>query len=222
MGDFYVIATPLGNLGDVTLRALETLKRVDTILCEDTRRTSKMLSVFKINKPLLSYHHHSKEGRIEQIISLLEEGKDLAMVSDAGTPGIADPGGSLIEVIRDRFGSAVGIIPIPGPSALTAAASVSGFPIDRFLFLGFPPSKNKRARFFDEVASSKYPVILYESPHRILKTMRDLADRDGERRVMVGKEMTKKFETIYFGTVASVLEELNKKSPKGEFVIILR
>ena len=101
-------------------------------------------------------------------------------------------------------------------------SSVSGFPIDRFLFLGFPPSKNKRARFFDEVASSKYPVILYESPHRILKTMRDLADRDGERRVVVGKEMTKKFETIYFGTVASVLEELNKKSPKGEFVIILR
>lgn len=222
MGDFYVIATPLGNLGDVTLRALETLKRVDTILCEDTRRTSKMLSVFEINKPLLSYHYHSKEGRIEQIISLLEEGKDLAMVSDAGTPGIADPGGSLIEVIRDRFGSAVGIIPIPGPSALTAAASVSGFPIDRFLFLGFPPSKNKRARFFDEVASSKYPVILYESPHRILKTMRDLADRDGERGVMVGREMTKKFETIYLGTVASVLEELNKKSPKGEFVIILR
>jgi len=222
MGNLYVIATPLGNLGDITIRALETLKRVDTILCEDTRRTSNMLSAYEISKPLLSYHHHSKESKVEQIMSLLEEGKDLAMVSDAGTPGIADPGGFLIEAIRNRFGSAVGIIPIPGPSALTAVASVSGFPVDRFLFLGFPPAKNKRARFFDEVASSGYPVILYESPHRIMKTMRDLANRDGEREAMVGREMTKKFETIYRGSVASILEELGKKKPKGEFVIILR
>ncbi len=222
MGNLYIIATPLGNLGDITLRALETLKKVDTILCEDTRRTSKMLSAYEISKPLLSYHHHSKESKIDKILSLLEEGRDLALVSDAGTPGISDPGGILIKSIIDKFDDAVDIIPIPGPSAVTAAASISGFPVDRFLFLGFPPSKNKRNKFFEEVALSHYPVIIYESPHRIVKTMRDLVEHGADREAMVGRELTKKFETIYRGTVKSILDEFEKRTPKGEFVIIVK
>ncbi len=222
MGNLYIIATPLGNLGDITLRALETLKKVDTILCEDTRRTSNMLSAYEISKPLLSYHHHSKEGKIDRILSILEEGRDLALVSDAGTPGISDPGGILIKSIIDKFDDAVDIIPIPGPSAVTAAASISGFPVDRFLFLGFPPSKNKRNKFFEEVTLSRYPVIIYESPHRIMKTMRDLAEYGPDREVMIGRELTKKFETVYRGTVKSILDEFKKKTPKGEFVIIVK
>ncbi len=222
MGNLYVIATPLGNLGDMTARGIETLGKVDVILCEDTRRTSNMIAAYGIKKSLLSFHHHSKEGKVDRIMSLLEEGKNLAMVSDAGTPGISDPGGALIEAVVAKFGDAVGIVPIPGPSALTAAASVSGFPAEKFLFLGFPPSKNKRKRFFDEVAASEHMVIIYESPHRIMRTMRDLVERDGGREAMVGRELTKKFETIYRGTVNTILEELEKRSPKGEFVIVLR
>lgn len=223
MAKLYIIATPLGNLGDITIRALETLKKVDAILCEDTRRTSKILSAYQINKSLISYHHHSKENKIDQVLSILESGKDLALVSDAGTPGISDPGGLLIERVLKKFKGLVDIIPIPGPSALITTASVSGFPIDKFYFLGFPPTKRKRSKFFEEVASSKYPVILYESPHRIIKTMREILKYVGEEKeAMVGRELTKKFETIYRGTVKDILDDLEKSTPKGEFVIILK
>ncbi len=221
MGKLYVIATPLGNLGDITVRAIDILKGVDTILCEDTRRTSKILAAYEISKPLLSYHHHSNALKIERIIELLEKGKELAMVSDAGTPGISDPGGLLVEKVADRFGSSVEIIPIPGPSALIAAASVSGFPVDKFLFLGFPPAKKKRKRFFEEATSSEYSVIIYESPHRVIRTLEEISEYGTERKAMVARELTKKFETIYRGTVGSILEELKKSAPKGEFVIIL-
>ncbi len=204
MGVLYVIATPLGNLKDITFRSVETLNAVDFILCEDTRRALKLLSFYNIRKPLISYHQHSKTEKVNKILSLIEDGKDIALITDAGTPAISDPGGFLIELIVKRFGDDAEIVPIPGPSALTAMASISGFPVDKFLFLGFPPTKKRRSQFFNEIASSQYPVILYESMHRILKTMDDLIKINPKREVVVGRELTKKFETIYRGEVADV------------------
>jgi 16S rRNA (cytidine1402-2'-O)-methyltransferase len=222
MGVLYVIATPLGNLKDITFRSVETLNAVDFILCEDTRRALKLLSFYNIRKPLISYHQHSKTEKVNKILSLIEDGKDIALITDAGTPAISDPGGFLIELIVKRFGDDAEIVPIPGPSALTAMASISGFPVDKFLFLGFPPTKKRRSQFFNEIASSQYPVILYESMHRILKTMDDLIKINPKREVVVGRELTKKFETIYRGEVADVLDKIKKEPIKGEFTIIIR
>ncbi len=222
MGVLYVIATPLGNLKDITFRSVETLNAVDFILCEDTRRALKLLSFYNIKKPLISYHQHSKIEKINKILSLIEDGKEIALITDAGTPAISDPGGFLIESIVKRFGDDAEIVPIPGPSALTAMASISGFPVDKFLFLGFPPTKKRRSQFFDEITSSQYPVILYESMHRILKTMGDLIKINPKREVVVGRELTKKFEIIYRGEVADVLDKIKKEPIKGEFTIIIR
>ena len=148
MASLYIIATPIGNLKDISLRALEILKEVDLVLAEDTRITKKLLNHYQIKTPLLSYHQHSKLKKVEYIIQLLKEGKNLALVSDAGTPGISDPGGKLIETVLDSFDSndsnSVLIVPIPGPSALSSAASISGLPMDRFVFMGFPPAKKER------------------------------------------------------------------------------
>ncbi|NCO89530.1 16S rRNA (cytidine(1402)-2'-O)-methyltransferase, partial [Candidatus Wolfebacteria bacterium] len=173
MGTIYIVATPIGNLKDITLRALETLKEVDLILCEDTRQTLKLLSHYGISKPLVSYFQHSKISKIDYIIGQLKQNKKLALVTDAGTPGISDPGGKLIEIIITRLPSCQ-IIPIPGPSALTAALSVSGFPADKFIFMGFPPAKKGREKFFKKVAEAEYTVVFYESVHRILKTLSEL------------------------------------------------
>lgn len=147
----YIVATPIGNLQDITLRALDTLKSVDFILCEDTRHTLKLLNYFEIKKPLLSYHQHSKIGQVERIIDLLKNGKNLALVSDAGTPGISDPGNMLIKEIVERLND-VEIIPIPGASALGALASVAGLPMDKFVFMGFPPNKKGRKKYFEKMA----------------------------------------------------------------------
>ncbi|MEK7071761.1 MAG: 16S rRNA (cytidine(1402)-2'-O)-methyltransferase [Patescibacteria group bacterium] len=217
MAVLYIVATPIGNLQDITFRAVETLKRVDLILCEDTRVTQKLLSHYEIKTPTLSYHQHSKLNKIEYILDLLKQGKNLALVSDAGTPGISDPGGQLVaQVAPVRIAQ---VQPVPGPSALIAIASISGFPVDRFLFLGFPPIKNKRKKFFEEVAASRYPVIFYESPYRIIKTLNEI---DPLRDVVVGRELTKKFETIYRGKAKDVLNQLTKEEIRGEFVVIVR
>lgn len=221
MGILYVVATPIGNLKDISFRAIEALKEVDLILCEDTRITIKLLNRYEIKKPLISYHQHSKELKVEQIIIFLAGGKKLALVSDAGTPGISDPGNKLIEQILN-FEPSTAIVPIPGVSALTALASVSGFPTDKFLFLGFPPQKNKRARFFSEVVNSKYPVIFYESPHRIIKALGELGILSKDLEVAIGRELTKKFETIYRGPINKVRMDLEKEGPIGEFVVIVR
>lgn len=227
MSNFYIIATPIGNLSDITLRALETLKSIDFILAEDTRETKKLLDHYHIDKPLISYHQHSKPNKIEEIINLLKQGKNLALVSDAGTPGISDPGNQLINLIIKQLNLSDGeadnltIVPIPGPCALTAAASISGFPTDKFTFFGFPPHKNKRQKFFKEVAEAKETVILYESVHRILKTLEELKKYLNEREIIVAREITKKFETIYRGTVSQVIEELKNDKVLGEFVIVI-
>lgn len=233
MPTLYIIATPIGNLKDITLRALETLQSVDLILCEDTRVTQKLLAHYGIKKPLQSYHQHSKLAKVEQILAALEEGKSVALVSDAGTPGISDPGGLLVEKVIERFGrqthplcedsgGAVKIIPIPGANAALAALSVSGFPADRFVFLGFPPHKKGRKTFFDEIAAREETQVFYESKHRIEKALAELTERLGDRPIIVARELTKQFETIYRGAAAECLARLRQDKILGEFVVAVR
>lgn len=225
MGTLYVVATPIGNLEDISLRALRVLKEVDFVLCEDTRVTKKLLNYYGITAPCISYHQHSKQEKLEYIFRLLSSGKNLALVSDAGTPGISDPGNELIAFLRDK---AVGpqIVPIPGPSALATIASIAGIPMSTFLFLGYPPHKKGRKKFFEEVAESRHPVIFYESPYRILRSLSELGSildtkyQILDTRVVVGRELTKKFETIYRGTIDQVLAMVQKDKVKGEFVVI--
>ena len=193
---FYIVATPIGNLEDLSFRALRILREADLILCEDTRRTRKLLSYYKIRNRVLSYHQHSKLKKLEKILKFLKEGKNLALVSDAGTPGISDPGNELIKFLIKRIPD-LKVVPVPGPLAITAATPISGFPMDKFLFLGFPPTKKKRKKFFKEVANSKYPVIFFESPYRILKTLKQLKEvteqYDNEVvELVVCRELTKK------------------------------
>ena len=217
----YVVATPIGNLSDVSDRMISVLKKVDVILCEDTRVTRKLCNKFDIETGLMSYHHHSDDAKKAKILKKLQEGEDLALVTDSGTPGIADPAGKLIKLIVDG-GMSVSITPIPGPSAVTAAASISGFYMNKFTFLGFPPKKKKRADFFKEVVSYNHPVIFYESPHRIIRTLEDLAGLDEEKEVVICRELTKKYENIYRGKIKEVLKNL-KEEPhtKGEFTIVI-
>lgn len=231
MAVLYIVATPIGNLSDISLRAIEILKEVDLILCEDTRVTQKLLNYYGIKTPTLSYHQHSKLQKINYIISLLKQNRNLALVSDSGTPGISDPGNKLIaEILKlqdsnNLRSQVISIMPIPGPSAVTAAVSISGFPMDKFLFLGFPPTKRKRKKFFEEVINSKYPVIFYESPYRIIKSLRDLEltskTYNLKPKIVVCRELTKKFETIYQGKIDEVIKEIEKGKIKGEFVVIV-
>jgi 16S rRNA (cytidine1402-2'-O)-methyltransferase len=223
MGKLYIVATPIGNLEDITLRALRVLRGADLILCEDTRVTKKLLDRHEIQKPLLSYHHHSKLSRIEKIVEHLENGKTLALVSDAGTPGISDPGNILIEHITHNMEQKVEIVPVPGPSAIAALASVTGINMSKFSFLGFPPHKKGRETFFREIAEAKYPVTYFESPHRFLKNLELLEKFKPDAKLVVGRELTKMFEEIKRGDVSEILEYYKKNSDKirGEFVITI-
>jgi len=221
MPKLFIVSTPIGNLEDISFRALKVLKESDFVLCEDTRVTRKLLNRYDIKRPTISYHQHSKLKKIDYILELLRGGKNLSLVSDAGTPGISDPGNELINLAIEQLDNLT-IIPIPGPSAITAIASIAGFSMDKFLFLGFPPHKRKRKKFFEEVISSKYPVIIYESPYRVLKTLRELAVMDSNLRLVVGREITKKFETIYRGKISEVIERLQKEKIRGEFTMIIK
>ncbi len=228
MSTLFIVATPIGNLKDISFRALEVLKGVDLILCEDTRVTKKLLDYYQIKTSVLSYHQHSKLTKVNYILELLKNGKDLALVSDAGTPGISDPGNKLIQEVFNY----VKIVPIPGPSAVTAAASICGFSMDKFIFLGFPPTKKKRKKFFEEIIESKHPVIFFESPYRIIKSLCDLRELTRMRKqintdtkIVVCRELTKKFETIYRGTIKEVIKQLENPPAggtiKGEFVVVV-
>lgn len=225
MATLFIVATPIGNLEDITKRALRILSEVDLILCEDTRVARKLLDRYEIKTPALSYHQHSKLRKIDYLISFLKRGKNLALISDAGTPGISDPGNKLVELAIKELKDGVRIIPVPGPSAATAIASVSGFPTDKFVFMGFPPAKKKRKKFFKEtirqLADLKCPVIFYESPHRILKMLNELKILNKKLKIVVGRELTKKFETIYRGNIEKVTEDVKGDEIKGEFVIII-
>lgn len=222
VGRLYIVATPIGNLSDISERAKATLASVDVVLCEDTRVTGKLLHAYEIKTKMLSYHQHSGGMKVNKIKELLEEGKNLALVTDAGTPAISDPGGRLVQELVEKFGSEIVVEPIPGASAVIAALSVSGFPADEFLFLGFAPHKKGRHSFFDRVAGTKSTVVLYESRHRILKALTEIQERMPERLLVVARELTKMHETIYRGTAAEVTEQLESTSIKGEFVIVLK
>ena len=223
--NLYIVSTPIGNLKDITQRALEILRGVDLILAEDTRITLKLLNHYQISKPLLSYHQHSPLKRYQEIKNLLLKNKNIALVCDAGTPGIADPSGQLIQFLTQNNIPNLKIIPIPGPSALTAALSIAGFYADRFLFLGFPPTKNKRRKFFQRVIQEPETVIIYEGPHRILKTLQDLQrimeEEKNYRQLVVCKELTKQFEKIYRDSIKEILTKLQKEKIRGEWIIIL-
>lgn len=219
----YIISTPIGNLEDITLRAISALNSSDLILAEDTRVTRVLLSKYGIKKTILSYHQHSKLGKISEIIGLLKEGKTLSLVSDAGTPGINDPGNFLIQEILEELPN-LKIVPIPGPNAAITALSVSGFPADRFVFLGFPPHKKGRQTFFKKIGEIEETVVFYESKHRVLKAIAELRDTSsiGDRPMVVARELTKQFETIYRGTVSEVLDQLSKTKVLGEFVVVIK
>jgi 16S rRNA (cytidine1402-2'-O)-methyltransferase len=222
MPKFYIVATPIGNMGDITLRAIETLKAVDLILCEDTRETKKLLDKYDIHKPTMSYHAQSKLAKTDKIFELLKEGKDLALVSDAGTPGISDPGAMLVSKIKEEL-SDVTIVPIPGATALITALSGSGLPTHEFTFLGFLPHKKGRETLFKEIAQSKRTMVFYESPHRILKTLESLVKFCPNKNVCVARELTKIYEEFKTGTPEEVLEYFvkNKEKQRGEFTVIV-
>lgn len=226
-GTLYIVATPIGNLEDMTLRALRTLKEVDLILAEDTRVTKKLLMRYDVDKPILSYHQHSKDEVKLRILSELLSGKNIALVTDAGTPGISDPGNELIDFLLEKEPS-VKIIPIPGASAITTALSVCGFRADKFIFLGFMPKKKKNKLYEwlrgGPSASSGRTITFafYESPHRLLKTLSELKERfSPENRVFVARELTKLHENLYRGNIDEVIEKLSGKTIKGEIVVIV-
>ncbi len=220
-GNLLVVATPIGNLDDVSTRVLSALGEADFIACEDTRVTKKILFAFKIPKEMVSFHQHSQLQKVDYIIGRILRGETCALVTDAGTPGISDPGSQLVEAAVKE---GVKISPIPGPSALATLLCVAGEYGGKFLFLGFPPHKKRRNKFFEEITQTKYPVIIYESSHRILKALESLAELAPEANLVVGRELTKMFETIYRGTSGEVKEILGKDANnlKGEFAILIK
>lgn len=217
-GQLFVVGTPIGNLKDVTLRAISTLQSVDIILAEDTRNSKKLLDAHKIETKMISYHEHSNDKEIKKIIDLLLEGKDLALISDAGTPTISDPGYGLI---RDCIKHDIVIVPIPGVSAITAAMSVSGLPSDSFTFVGFLPQKKGRLKKIELLKNIENTVILFESPYRLEKTLNQLLDHLGNRSVVVGRELTKLYEEVIRGNLTDVIKYFSKSKVKGEIVIMI-
>jgi|ERR1035437_2834271 16S rRNA (cytidine1402-2'-O)-methyltransferase len=232
MATFYVIATPIGNLEDITLRALRILKEVNLVLCEDTRVTRKLFDRHDIHTPTMSYHAHSTLSKVDTILDMLdpknESAKNIALVSDAGTPGISDPGAHLVSKIRERFfaeieAGEIKIEAVPGPSALVAALSIAGVPCADFTFLGFLPHKKGRETLFKEIASSSRTSIFYESPHRILKTLESLSVFAPKKTVVIARELTKIYEHIVRGTPQELISYFEKNADKvrGEFVVIV-
>ena len=217
-GQLFVVGTPIGNLKDVTLRAISTLQSVDIILAEDTRNSKKLLDAHKIETKMISYHEHSNDKEIKKIIDLLLEGKDLALISDAGTPTISDPGYGLI---RDCIKHDIVIVPIPGVSAITAAMSVSGLPSDSFTFVGFLPQKKGRLKKIEQLKNIENTVILFESPYRLEKTLNQLLEHLGNRSVVVGRELTKLYEEVIRGNLGDVIKYFSKSKVKGEIVIMI-
>lgn len=215
----YVVATPIGNLQDITLRAVETLKSVDLIACEDTRHSRILLTHYGITTPTTSYFEHNKLKKGEYLIRLLKEGKDIALISDAGMPGISDPG---FNIIRSAIQEGIAVVPVPGPSAFLTALAISGKPTDKFIFEGFLPVKSAaRRRRLGELAQETRTLVFYESPHRLLKALQDILEVLGDREVVICRELTKKFEEIRREKVSLSIAHFSSTFPKGEFVIIL-
>ena len=218
-GTLFIVATPIGNLEDITLRALRILKTVDLIAAEDTRHTRKLLTHYDISTPLTSYHDHNEATKVPVLVETLLAGKNIALVSDAGTPCISDPG---YRLVKGAVEADIPVVPIPGPSMLTALMSVGGLPTDRFAFEGFLPAKQgQRQRALRELCREKRPLIFYESPHRLLSTLTDLAQIFGDRRIVVGRELTKQFEEILRGPISAVCRAFHNRSVKGEVALVV-
>ncbi|MFA7381540.1 MAG: 16S rRNA (cytidine(1402)-2'-O)-methyltransferase [Bacteroidia bacterium] len=218
-GKLYIVPTPIGNLEDITLRALRILKEVDIILAEDTRTSGNLLKHFEIDNKLMSYHQHNEHGVLPKMISLLQEGKNLALVTDAGTPGISDPGYLLIrECVRHNLP----IEPLPGATAFVPALLKSGFPCDEFVYIGFLPQKKGRQTAVQKIAEDERTTVMYESPHRLIKLLEQLLEFcDAERKISISRELTKKFEETINGTVTEVLQHFLQHEPRGEFVVVV-
>jgi 16S rRNA (cytidine1402-2'-O)-methyltransferase len=216
----FVVATPLGNLGDLSHRATEILRTVPVVAAEDTRRIRGLLSHLEAHPRVLSFHAHSTERRRETLLEILGGGRDVALVTDAGTPGISDPGETLVAEVRD---AGFRVVPIPGPSAVTTALSASGLPADRYLFLGFPPRKGRdRERLLQMVAESPWTIVLYEAPPRLAALLGDLVRvAGGERRAVVGRELTKLHEEFRAGTVAELAAYYEATEPRGEITLVV-
>ena len=217
-GQLFVVGTPIGNLKDISIRAISTLENVDLILAEDTRNSKKLLNAHNINTKMISYHEYSNENETQRIINLLNNGKNLALISDAGTPTISDPGYGLI---RNCIKAKIKIIPIPGASAITTALSVSGLPSDSFTFYGFLPQKKGRLKKIKDLTNIDNTIILFESPYRLEKTLNQLFDLLGNRTVVVGRELTKLYEEIIRGNLYDIIEYFSKTKVKGEIVIMI-
>lgn len=218
-GTLYIVATPIGNLEDITLRALRILKEVDLIAAEDTRHTKKLLNHFGINTPLISYYREKEQERGREIVEKLRSGLNIALVSDAGTPAISDPGAIVVELCHQ---AKINVSPIPGPSALTAALSCSGFSEGRFLFIGFSPAKkNQRRKLLDSLVHSQYPVVFYEAPRRIEGFISEALEILGNREILWAREITKSYEEFRRSSLQTLLDEKDNLTTKGEFVLII-
>lgn len=219
MGKLYIVSTPIGNLEDITLRAIRTLKEIDLIACEDTRRTKILLEKYNIRKPLISYYSYNRLQRKDKIINLLKEGKNIALVSDAGTPGISDPGSVLI---KSTIEADLPVEAIPGPAAAIMALVISGKPTDKFNFEGFLSSKQgKRKKQLAAFKNEKRTIIVYESCHRITKLLRDILDVMGDREIVLARELTKKFEEVKRDKTSVLLGHFSESKPRGEFIVVI-
>jgi len=215
----YLVPTPIGNLQDMTFRAVEVLKSVDLVLAEDTRTTGKLFKHFEIDQKSMPFHAHNEHKILDRVIDMLEEGKDLALVSDAGSPGISDPG---FLLVRECVKHGLPVQSLPGATAFVPALVNSGFPTDRFCFEGFLPPKKGRVKRIEAIKEESRTVVFYESPHRILKTLNQMAEILGEnRKASISREISKLHEEILNGTLRSLIEHFNQNKPKGEFVLVI-
>ncbi|MGB0375896.1 MAG: 16S rRNA (cytidine(1402)-2'-O)-methyltransferase [Flavobacteriaceae bacterium] len=219
MGELFLVPTPIGNLADITYRAVQVLKTVDLILAEDTRTSAKLLQHYEIETPTQSYHMHNEHQKTQHLISMLKQGKSLAVISDAGTPAISDPG---FLLVREALAAAIEVICLPGATACIPALVQSGLPCDRFCFEGFLPPKKGRLSKLEAIAQERKTIIIYESPHKILKTLGQMIPLFGEnRKLAISRELTKKFETTFRGTLLEAQQFYEQNSPKGEFVLVI-
>jgi len=215
----FIVSTPIGNLADMTFRAVETLKNVDLIVAEDTRHSSILLKHYEIKTHMDSFHSHSSDAKLDKIVDLLKQDKDVALISDAGTPGISDPG---YKLIRAAVQNDIQISPIPGPSAVLAALVSSGLPMDKFIYLGFLPIKKGRNKIFETIVDEKRTVVIYESPHRIARTIKDLSKHlEKDRMIIIARELTKMYEEVIRGTMGEMASNEGLDKLKGEMVILI-
>jgi 16S rRNA (cytidine1402-2'-O)-methyltransferase len=218
-GTLYVVATPLGNLKDITLRALEVLRESDLIAAEDTRRTQKLLAAYDLHTPLTSYNENNKHRKTRSLIERLQNGQTISLVTDGGTPGISDPGAELVREAREAL---LAVVPVPGPSALACALSVSGLPGDSFVFLGFlPRRKSRRQRVLQEITDQRRTVIMYEAPHRIVDLLSEILAVLGNREGVLTRELTKVYEEILTGSMETLINQVGEREPRGEYCLLL-